>query len=309
MAHAASRALNIPGKSILVASTGIIGKRLPMARIRKSIPELVKGLQPSGLADAEEGIMTTDKFPKIECRRALIAGKEVSICGLAKGAGMIEPGMATMLSFILTDAAVDRGTLRQSLIEGVAESFNAISVDGCMSTNDTVLLLAGGQAGNRILTGRSRDLPLFRGVLNDVMRTLALSIVRDGEGATKVITIRVEEARSREEARKAAFSIARSNLVKAAFYGQDPNWGRIIAAVGASGIPLAVDGVRLYFEDLLLFSKGRGVDRRDETKLAALMKKPSILVKVKLGTGRASFTAYASDLSHDYVSINAHYHT
>jgi glutamate N-acetyltransferase/amino-acid N-acetyltransferase len=309
MAKAAARALKIPEKQVLVSSTGIIGQRLPMVKIKSAMPELVKGLRPSGFADAEEGIMTTDKFPKIEYRRTVIAGKEISLCGLAKGAGMIEPGMATMLSFILTDAAVDRRTLRRCLVQGVEESFNAISVDGCMSTNDTVIVLAGGQAGNRPLTERSRDRTLFREVLTDVMRSLSLSIVRDGEGATKVIGIRVEGARTRNEAKKVAFSIARSNLVKAAFFGQDPNWGRIIAAIGASGVPLDTDAVSLYFDHHLLFKQGMGVHKRDEKKLDFLMKKPCVQVLVKLGMGRAFFSAYASDLTHDYVSINAHYRT
>ena len=308
MAKAAANAMKISEKQVLVASTGIIGKRLPIGKINKRIPALVRGLNPSGFPDAQEGIMTTDQFPKIEYRKRVISGKEISLCGIAKGAGMIEPGMATMLSFVMTDAAVDSETLRRCLVSGVDESFNAISVDGCMSTNDTVILLANGRAGNKSLTGRSRDLSAFRDMLSEILRALAISIVRDGEGATKVIGIRVEEARTREEAKKVAFTIARSNLVKAAFFGQDPNWGRIISAIGASGVELSVGDVRLYFDQIPLFRQGRGVEG-NEKKLSEVMKKEYIQVLVKLGTGKEIFSAYASDLTYDYIRINAHYHT
>jgi glutamate N-acetyltransferase/amino-acid N-acetyltransferase len=308
MAKAAANAMKISEKQVLVASTGIIGKRLPIGKINKRIPALVRGLNPLGFPDAQEGIMTTDQFPKIEYRKRVISGKEISFCGIAKGAGMIEPGMATMLSFVMTDAAVDSETLRRCLVSGVDKSFNAISVDGCMSTNDTVILLANGRAGNKSLTGRSRDLSAFRDMLFEILRALALSIVRDGEGATKVIGIRVEEARTREEAKIVAFTIARSNLVKAAFFGQDPNWGRIISAIGASGVALSVGDVRLYFDKIPLFRKGRGVEG-NEKKLSEVMKKEYIQVLVKLGNGKGFFSAYASDLTYDYVRINAHYHT
>lgn len=307
-AKAAGRALKISEHQVLVASTGLIGKRLPLEKIRKNIPLLVRGLSPSGFADAQEAIMTTDQFPKIEYRKCLISGKEIAFCGIAKGAGMIEPGLATMLSFVMTDAGVDSETLKRCLLCGVDESFNAISVDGCMSTNDTVILLANGRAGNRRLTGKSRHLSVFRETLTDILKALAFSIVRDGEGATKVIGIRVEEARTREEAKRVAFSIARSNLVKAAFFGQDPNWGRIVSAIGTSGAAFSVGDVKLYFDQIPLFLNGRGV-RRDEEKLSILMKKEYIQVMVKLGAGKETFTAYASDLTYDYVRINAHYHT
>jgi len=308
MAKSAAIALEISDKQVLVASTGIIGKRLPIGKINKRIPSLARGLNPSGFRDAQEGIMTTDQFPKIEYRKRVISGKEVSICGIAKGAGMIEPGMATMLSFVMTDAEVDSETLKRCLVRGVDESFNAISVDGCMSTNDTVIILANGRAGNKSLTGRSRERSAFQEILSEILRELALSIVRDGEGATKVIGIRVEEARTREEAKKVAFSIARSNLVKTAFFGQDPNWGRIISAIGASGVALSVGDVSLYFDQIPLFNQGRGV-KGNESKLSEVMKKEYIQVIVKLGTGKGFFSAYASDLTYDYVRINAHYHT
>jgi glutamate N-acetyltransferase/amino-acid N-acetyltransferase len=308
MAKAAAVSLKIPEQHVLTASTGIIGKRLPLEKIKKNIPLLVRGLNPWGLRDAQKGIMTTDKFPKIEYRKRVISGKEISLCGIAKGAGMIEPAMATMLSFVMTNAEVDSETLKRCLIHGVDESFNAISVDGCMSTNDTVILLANGRAGNKRITARSRDLSVFRETLSEMLRALAISIVRDGEGATKVIGIRVEEARTREEAKRVAFSIARSNLVKAAFFGQDPNWGRIISAVGASGVALSAGDVRLYFDQIPLFHQGRGV-KGNERDLSEVMKKDFIQVLVKLGTGKGVFSAYASDLTYDYVRINAHYHT
>ncbi len=308
MAKSAAIALDISEKQVLVASTGIIGKRLPFEKINKRIPSLARGLSPSGFRDAQEGIMTTDQFRKIEYRKRVISGKDVSICGIAKGAGMIEPGMATMLSFVMTDAEVDSETLKRCLVRGVDESFNAISVDGCMSTNDTVIILANGRAGNKSLTGRSREQSAFQEILSEILRELAISIVRDGEGATKVIGIRVEEARTREEAKKVAYSIARSNLVKTAFFGQDPNWGRIISAIGAAGVALSVGDVSLYFDQIPLFNQGRGV-KGNERKLSEVMKKEYIQVIVKLGTGKGVFSAYASDLTYDYVRINAHYHT
>jgi len=308
MTRYAASALKVPESLVLVASTGIIGRRLPIEKIRTHVGPLVRGLRPSGIADALQGIMTTDQFPKIEYRKRSIGGKEITICGIAKGAGMIEPCMATMLSFIMTDASVDSTELKRSLVRAVDVSFNAISVDGCMSTNDTVILMANGSAGNMRMTRRSGNLSLFQQTLDEVLCGLALAIVRDGEGATKVIAVTVEEARSREEARRVAFSVARSNLVKAAFFGKDPNWGRIISAIGASGVSVSVDRVRLYFDNVALFRKGRSVNT-DPEKLKAIMEKQYIQVLVRLGQGRAAFSAFASDLTYDYVKINAHYHT
>jgi glutamate N-acetyltransferase/amino-acid N-acetyltransferase len=308
MSKAVSGGLNIGEELILVASTGIIGEKLPVNKIVGGTKELIDGLSENGIPLAEEGIMTTDKYPKIEYRTCFIGDKEISICGIAKGAGMIEPNMATMLSFIMTDANIDHRCLRTVFRRGVKRSYNAISVDGCMSTNDTVIILANGVAGNTILKGRSRGLAAFENALVEVMTGLAKSIVRDGEGATKLIEIVVDEARSFGEARSVAYSIANSSLVKTAFFGEDPNWGRIIAAIGSPGVPVSPDSVELYFDEVPLFLGGTGI-KRDKKDLSAIMSKDTIRVAVKLGMGKRSFRLYTSDLTHEYVTINAHYHT
>jgi glutamate N-acetyltransferase/amino-acid N-acetyltransferase len=308
MSKAVSDKLNIREELILVASTGIIGEKLPVNKIIGGTRELIDGLSENGIPLAEEGIMTTDKYPKIEYRTCPIGDKEISICGIAKGAGMIEPNMATMLSFIMTDANIDQRCLRTVFRRGVKRSYNAISVDGCMSTNDTVIILANGVAGNTILKSRSRGVTAFENALVEVMTGLAKSIVRDGEGATKLIEIVVDEARYYGEARNVAYSIANSSLVKTAFFGKDPNWGRIIAAIGSTGVPVSPDSVELYFDGVPLFLGGTGI-KRDKKDLSAIMNKDTIQVAVKLGMGKKSFRLYTSDLTHEYVTINAHYHT
>ena len=308
MARAVSRRMGIGEELVLVASTGVIGKRLPLEKVIGHVDRLVVSLKPSGIPDAEEAIMTTDSYPKMEYRKVSLGKRVVTICGIAKGAGMIEPHMATMLSFVLTDVAIRPDCLKALLKRAVDRSFNCISVDGCMSTNDTVIILANGQAGNRPLTKSSRDLPRFEGALTDCLEGLARSIVRDGEGATKVIEIVVKDARSENGARKVAYAIANSNLVKTAFYGKDPNWGRVISAIGAAGVPVPAESLELYFDDLLLFRRGSGADV-DARRLESVMAQPQVKVTAKIGMGRKSARIFCSDLSFDYVRINAHYTT
>jgi glutamate N-acetyltransferase/amino-acid N-acetyltransferase len=306
MSRAVSRALKIDEDLVLVASTGVIGKKLPVEKILENMGSLVGGLHEGGLPSAEEGIMTTDRFPKIELRTIALEGKEITICGIAKGAGMIEPNMATMLSFIMTDAEISGDCLERVFREEVGRSFNAISVDGCMSTNDTAIIMANGFAQNASIHEKSAGLPIFREALFDVMMSLAKSIVRDGEGATKLIEIVVEGAERESDAKKVAYSVARSNLVKTAFFGEDPNWGRIISAIGSTGIDLPTGSVELYFEGIPLFSRGKGVEGNVK-RLAEAMKKDSIGVMIRLGMGNQSFRMYASDLSYEYVKINSLY--
>ena len=308
MARSVARRIGIAEELVLVASTGVIGKRLPLEKVVRHVDRLVGNLKPSGIADAEEAIMTTDSYPKIEYRKVSLGTRVVTICGIAKGAGMIEPHLATMLSFVLTDAAVRPDCLRALFKRAVSRSFNCISVDGCMSTNDTVIILANGRAGNRPLTKFSKELPRFEEALTVCLEGLARSIVRDGEGATKVIEIVVKDARTENEARKVAYAIANSNLVKTAFYGRDPNWGRVIAAIGAAGVPVPAESVELYFEDLLLFRKGSGV-AVGHKRLESTMAQNLVKVTAKLGMGRKSARIFCSDLSLDYVRINAHYTT
>jgi glutamate N-acetyltransferase/amino-acid N-acetyltransferase len=308
MARAVARRIGIGEELVLVASTGVIGKRLPLEKVIGHVDRLVVSLKPSGIPDAEEAIMTTDSYPKMEYRKVSLGKRVVTICGIAKGAGMIEPHMATMLSFVLTDVDIRPDCLKALLKRAVDRSFNCISVDGCMSTNDTVIILANGQAGNRPLTKSSRDLPRFEGALTDCLEGLARSIVRDGEGATKVIEIVVKDARSENGARKVAYAIANSNLVKTAFYGKDPNWGRVISAIGAAGVPVPAESLELYFDDLLLFRRGSGADV-DARRLESVMAQPQVKVTAKIGMGRKSARIFCSDLSFDYVRINAHYTT
>lgn len=300
--------LNIKDELVLVASTGVIGHRLPVDTIKLGIGGLVKGLQIGGIPLAAEAIMTTDKFSKMSCRKGLIGSKEITVCGIAKGAGMIEPCMATMLAFVMTDTDIDSYTLNTVFKQVINRSFNAISVDGCMSTNDTAIILANGVAGNKQLKGASVNLSLFKELLFLVMYDLSRDIVRDGEGATKVIEIVVDEAKSTREAKRVAYAIANSNLVKCAFYGCDPNWGRIIAAAGAVDVTFPVNNIALFIENIPVFAYGRGINGH-EKELAEAMRGKDVRVHLKLGMGNKSYRVLTSDLSHEYITINAHYHT
>ncbi|MEA1935634.1 MAG: bifunctional glutamate N-acetyltransferase/amino-acid acetyltransferase ArgJ [Thermodesulfobacteriota bacterium] len=308
MSEAVSSKLHIKDNLVLVASTGIIGQSLPIKKIKDGIGRLVEGLSPDGILNAEEAIMTTDTFPKVEYRKGEIGSKEITICGIAKGAGMIEPDMATMLSFIMTDADISRRCLDSVFRQAVDFSFNAITVDGCMSTNDTAIILANGVAGNKPIAGPSKNLTIFKEMLFDLMVDLSKAIVRDGEGATKVIEIVVDGAKTLADAKKVAYGIARSNLVKTAFFGEDTNWGRIVSAVGASGVNLSTDAMELYVGEVLLFVSGKGT-RVDEERLIEMMGEDYIRILVKLGMGNKSICIYTTDLSYDYVKINAHYQT
>jgi len=300
--------LNIDESMIVPASTGIIGEPLPVDRIIGGIGTLADGLKPDGIESAAEAILTTDTFPKIAQRTFTAGGRDVRVCGIAKGAGMIEPDMATMLSFIMTDMAIGRSELEKTFRKAVDASFNAISVDGCMSTNDCVVIMANGHAENRLPREGTRDVRAFFENLLAVTDSLSRSIVQDGEGATKVITITVEGARTKREARKLAGAIANSNLVKTAFFGGDPNWGRIVSAAGAAGIQLIPEALELFFEEVLLFEKGMGV-QPDRGRIREIMQRDAINVRVNLGMGNKSFRMYTSDLSYEYVKINALYHS
>ncbi|MFB3924969.1 MAG: bifunctional glutamate N-acetyltransferase/amino-acid acetyltransferase ArgJ [Syntrophales bacterium] len=300
--------LNIREDHVLVASTGKIGERLPVRRIIKEVGPLVRALTGDGFPDAAKAIMTTDRFPKMEIRRAVLDSREVTVCGIAKGAGMIEPRMATMLSLIITDAAIDARNLDALFRQSVDRTFNAITVDGCMSTNDTALILANGFAGNRPLRKPSADYAVFKEMLHDVMSGLAKAMVLDGEGATKLIEVMVEGARTAADAEKIAYAVARSNLVKTAFFGEDPNWGRIISAAGSAGVSISGDNAELYIEDIPVFKKGMGLARYS-AGLREAMKKKNIRVLVRLGAGKRSFSVFTCDLSYEYIRINAEYHT
>ena len=304
---AVAKALKVKEDMVYVSSTGVIGEPLPVDRITSAVPELIKGLKADNWKEAEEAIMTTDAFPKIVGVREEIGGKTVTIMGIAKGAGMIHPNMATMLCYIATDCAVSPGILDKALRKAVDLSFNSITVDGDTSTNDTVLILANGAAENRLLTSRSKEMGKFQDALNYVTRELAKMIVRDGEGATKVIEINVKGATSTTAAKKAANSIGRSNLVKTAFFGMDPNWGRIAAAVGYSGVKMLPEKMDIYFNDLQVVRNGLCVGGDWEKKAREAMKGSEVKVTANLNLGRGEATVWASDLTYDYVKVNASY--
>ncbi len=307
MSRGVAKALKVKEEMVYVSSTGVIGEPLPVDKIINAIPELVKGIKEDGWKDAEAAIMTTDAFPKMVGVRTDIGGKNVTIMGIAKGAGMIHPNMATMLSYIATDCAISSGLLDKSLRKAVDVSFNSITVDGDTSTNDTVLVLANGVAGNRPLTSRSREMEKFQGALNYVTKELAKMIVRDGEGATKLIEINVKGASGKSDAKKAANAIGRSNLVKTAFFGNDPNWGRIAAAAGYSGARVIPEKMDIYFNDVQVVKNGLCVGEDWEVKARNAMKGGEVKVTVDLNIGNGDATVWASDLTYDYVKINASY--
>ncbi|HDQ03525.1 MAG TPA: bifunctional glutamate N-acetyltransferase/amino-acid acetyltransferase ArgJ [Deltaproteobacteria bacterium] len=303
-----AKELQIKEELVLLSSTGVIGKRLPVKKITSGIGKLVKGLNEFGIEDAQSAMMTTDKFPKISIKKGIVGARDITICGIAKGAGMIEPNMATMLTYVMTDALIDSKALNTVFRQAIDATFNTISVDGCMSTNDMAIIMANGMAKNNPLERAQARLQLFREMLCDVLMELCQAVVKDGEGATKFITILVEGAKSRSEARRAAYAVANSNLVKTAFYGCDPNWGRIIAALGSSGITLERERVTLYLGNVLVFSQDSPVNY-NSIKLKDIFQKNKIDVRIGLGAGDKSYCVYTSDLSYEYVKINAEYAT
>jgi len=309
MARLAGRAAKVDSNRVLVMSTGVIGQRLDLGKIGSGLLEAAKALSDESGHDAARAIMTTDTRPKELAVRAQVAGVPVTVAGMAKGSGMIGPNMATMLSMIVTDAAVEPAALQAMLYHAVDRSFNCVTVDGDMSTNDTLLLLANGAAGNPVIEGPESE--GYADLLEAVTVTaieLAKKVAFDGEGATKRITIQVNGARTRDEGRRAAMSIANSPLSKTAVYGRDANWGRFLCAVGYSGVPVTPGNVDLWLGDLQLVKEGRPYDVNEE-RAAEILALDDIALTVDLGMGNEAVTVWTCDLSHEYVSINAHYRT
>ncbi|MCS7061363.1 MAG: bifunctional glutamate N-acetyltransferase/amino-acid acetyltransferase ArgJ [Anaerolineae bacterium] len=300
--HPSDNAWRITAEQVFTMSTGVIGVPLPMDKLRAGIPAAAQQLSPQGLNEVARAIMTTDTRPKI----ASIDRGAWRIAGIAKGAGMIHPNMATLLSCILTDAAVEPALLREFLHQAVAVSFNRIVIDGDTSTNDTVLLLANGAGGIAIETPGQRN--TFQQALNDVCVNLAQQVVRDGEGVTKFITLRITGAHDEHMADQVGRSIARSPLVKTAFYGEDANWGRVIAAAGYSGAAVDPNKMTLWFGPVKTFEAGEPTDY-DEADASAAMKSDEIEVRLDLGLGEAETVLWTCDLSHEYVTINGKYRT
>jgi glutamate N-acetyltransferase/amino-acid N-acetyltransferase len=302
-----ANALGIATEAVQVCSTGVIGVQMPMERIRTAIPALVDGLSSGTLDDIAQAIMTTDTFPKMEAGSGLAGGVSYTAAGVAKGAGMIMPNMATMLSFIITDAAVEPAFLQKSFRSAVNSSFNAITVDGDMSTNDTCLIMANGMAGNVTITEGSPEGSSFAALLNDILLSLAKQIVKDGEGATKFVEIRITGAKDDADAKRAAMAIANSSLVKTAFFGQDANWGRIFAAVGYSGAEVDQLLLSLHFDTVCMSRNGIFAGGDAEARGTEVLKQKEFTVSVDLGIGNGTATVYTSDLTHEYININADY--
>jgi len=305
---ATARLLGCEPSEILPFSTGVIGERLPVDRLIAGLPQCLSALTVDGWAEAAQGIMTTDTAPKGSSRRILIDGKTVTISGIAKGAGMICPNMATMLAFVATDAAVSISALQQCLQAATDASFNRISVDGDTSTNDACVLLASGQSGVNISEPHGPAFAVFGQAVKDVLADLAQAIVRDAEGATKFITIDVEQGASEQDCLEVAQTIAHSPLVKTAFFACDPNWGRILAAVGRARIAhLDVSKVSIHLDEVCIVKDGGRAADYQESRGAVVMQRPEIRVRVQLGAGPASARLWTCDLSYDYVRINAEY--
>ncbi len=305
MAAAAARVLNLPDEQVLVASTGVIGAPFPIHKVEAAMPALAGGLSPNGLPDLARAIMTTDTRPKTGAREGSLDGVSYRIVAVAKGAGMIRPDMATMLCFICTDADIPVSNIQMVLKRSVDGSFNRITIDGDSSTNDTVILLANGASGVRIETDNDRvD---FQRLLDDLCMDLARQMVKDGEGVTKVVDLTVCGARSDEDARAIADTIAHSPLVKTAFFGEDANWGRIIAAAGRAGVFLDPERLDLYFDDVQMVKDGTGCGPDAEEKATGVLKKPEFSVALDLNQGEGTASMLTCDFSLDYVKINADY--
>jgi glutamate N-acetyltransferase/amino-acid N-acetyltransferase len=309
-AAAAAGLFGCQAAQVFLASTGVIGEPLADERVTAALPDIARGLDGNAWAAAAEAIMTTDTFPKGAARTARIGEAEVTVAGVAKGSGMIAPDMATMLAFVFTDAALPAGVLQDLLAPAVDRTFNAITVDGDTSTSDTVLLFATGRAGNAPVAASTDDaLDAFRDALEGVLRDLALQIVRDGEGAEKFVTITVTGAASDAAARRIGLAVANSPLVKTAIAGEDPNWGRIVMAVGKAGEEADRDRLAIAIGGIEVARDGERVPGYDEAPLAAHMRGREIDLAVDVGVGRGRATVWTCDLTHRYIDINADYRT
>lgn len=306
MVRATAVALNVPETRVMISSTGVIGQYMPMDKVSPAIGELAGKLSKDGNADAAEAIMTTDTFPKEAGVKFTLGERTITIGGVAKGSGMIAPNMATMLAFVATDIALDQVLLTKALQGANNRSFNRITVDGDMSTNDMVLVLANGMARNARVTDNSEEYQLFAAGLEYVLIKLAKMIAQDGEGATKLIEIMVKGARSEGEATQAAKAVANSNLVKTAIHGADANWGRILAAVGYSGIDFNPDNVEISFGELPVLRRNYEIVL-DEEKAKDLLLKDNVMIVVNLNQGSQFARFWTCDLTKEYVHINASY--
>ena len=302
-----ARHVGVPSHQVFIGSTGVIGRVLPLNRIMKGIPNVFSQLNERGGPDAARAIMTTDLRPKSIALQDTIGGRLITIGGMAKGSGMIHPNMATMLGYLTTDASITRNALQQALTLAANESFNCISVDGDTSTNDTLLCLANGMAENRTIKEGTPAFRRFLQLLTEACQSLALAICRDGEGVTKVVKIEVTGAATVAQARQVAQTIATSNLVKTALFGEDANWGRVMAAIGRAGVPIIPSKLNVWFDEVQMVQSGMGLGLVAERRIAKVFRQKEFTIAVGLGTGRHRSHMWTTDLSFDYVRINASY--
>ncbi len=310
-AEAAAEAVGCAPKDVYIASTGVIGEPLDAGKFKHLLADLAATAAPDAFEAAALAIMTTDTYPKLATRAARIGDTDVTINGFCKGAGMIAPDMATMLCFIFTDAAISADVLQELLDEHVKTTFNSMTVDGDTSTSDTCLLFATGAAEARgqkpVTKTKSKRLKDFSDALQDLMRDLAIQVAKDGEGISKFVTFIVEGAETEAAARRIALSCANSPILKTAIAGEDPNWGRVVMAVGKSGEAADRDQLAIWFGDSCVARSGERAAEYDEATVANYMKNPEITIRIDAGVGKASATVWTCDLTHDYVSINADY--
>ena len=308
MCQITAKELNCEEDDVVVASTGVIGVNLPMEKMEVGIKAAVKELSKDGSVNAGNAIITTDTYSKACATEVTIDGKEVRFGAIAKGSGMIQPNMATMLCFITTDVAIDQKLLQKTLSEITEVTFNMISVDGDMSTNDAVIIMANGEAGNKKITEKDEDYQIFYETLKNMCTEIAKRIAADGEGATKFLTIHVTGTETFEDAKQVAMSVAKSPLVKTAFFGEDPNWGRVICAVGYSGVKMSPEKTVVKFGDVPVYAHSVGADY-DAEALKKVMAAHDILIDIDMGEGDAEATVFSCDLSYGYVKINGEYTT
>ena len=304
-ARRTAKELKLPEEQVLLASTGVIGEPLPVDKIQKALPGLVKALDHDRVFDFAEAIMTTDTVPKVVSRQGNLDGKTFTVTGIAKGSGMIRPAMATLLCFVMTDIAAESQELKEMLFASTDRTLNRITVDGDTSTNDTALLIANGLSG--VALNRRGARKRFQKILDDVMMTLAKALVKDGEGATKAVEIAVRGAQSNAHALQVAETVAHSNLLKTALFGEDANWGRILAAAGRSGVSIKPDAIDIYFADVLMVRNGMGCGKKAEAEATRILKQPEFTLTIDLKIGNGFASVFTCDFSIDYVKINASY--
>lgn len=305
MAAAAADGLRLDDEAVMVASTGVIGAPLPIEKVRDTMPALVRELRSDGFNNFAQAIMTTDKVPKLMVRQGMLDGRPFTVLATAKGAGMIRPDMATMLCFVCTDAAVPADGLQAMLRPAVERSLNRITIDGDTSTNDTVLIMANGVSGVEVRTAEQQA--VFQAVLDELLMDMARLLVKDGEGVNKVVALRVQGAPSTEDAMRIADTVAHSPLVKTAFFGEDANWGRIVAAAGRAGVDFDPRRVAIFFDGVQMVKDGAGCGQAAEDQVTAVMKQPEFTVTIDLQQGAGQAAMLTCDLSIDYIKINADY--